>query len=128
MVTLTARGKCHAACMSLQRTANLLMVLISHHVPHTEKTQNEKRLHFQQKHPKAYWDRPKLPFIFYLTMLLVSQNTHHRIVGGDFFINNNPLPCMNSKTGSTTSNTTQFISVLFLATCFGFSEKPSSGN
>jgi GTP:adenosylcobinamide-phosphate guanylyltransferase len=31
------------------------MVLISHHVPRTEKNQNEKRLHYQQKQTKTYW-------------------------------------------------------------------------
>ena len=49
MVNLTARGK-RVAGVSLQRTANQLMVLISHHVPHTGK--NEKRLHCQQKQTK----------------------------------------------------------------------------
>jgi len=58
MVNLTARGK-RVAGVSLQRTANQLMLLISHHVPHTgggESPQNEKRLHCQQKQTKDTLD------------------------------------------------------------------------
>jgi hypothetical protein len=75
MVNLTARGK-RVAGVSLQRTANQLMVLISHHVPHTEKTKMKSGYTVNRNKPKTRWARPKLLFIVYLTTLLVLQITH----------------------------------------------------
>jgi len=74
MVNLTARGK-RVAGVTLERTANQLMVLISHHVPHTEKTKMKSGYTVNRNKPKTSLARPKLLYVVYLTTLLVLQNT-----------------------------------------------------
>jgi len=78
MVNLTARGK-RVAGVSLQRTANQLMLLISHHVPHTgggKAPKMKSGYTVNRNKPKTLWTRPKLLFIVHLTTLLVLHTTH----------------------------------------------------